>query len=257
MKNLKAMQCGLIFTTVMLSAQCLAADVAAVLDWQQRMVLSTPVSGIVTDVNVSVGQVVSKNQLLIKLDDRGFRAGVKRAKSILVRATETHGEAKREEERAQELFDRTAISVHDHELVKIEYAKAFASLSEAQAELTQAQLDLEYSAIKSPLAGKVVQLYAHKNQTIANRFQVEPLIVIASTEKMIARASVKADELKEMHLGQSIDVKVNGTVIPAKVTGLGLEPIGNTQDSNYALEVTFDTAGKIYRKGQTAKITLP
>jgi len=257
MKQLKTTLYLLILATSLSSIQCLAVDAPAELEWYQRLELSTPVSGIVTQIKVNTGDAVEKNQLLIKLDDRGFLAQVKRAKSKLTRAIENHAEAKRELERAQELFDRTAISVHQHQLVKIEYAKAYAEMNEAQAELAQAQLDLEYSEVRAPLTGRVVQVFAYPHQTIANRLQVEPLVVIASTGQMIARANLNASDLKGLKTGQMLDIKIENETLSGKILRLGLEPVGNTRNPAYALDVIFDTAGKTYRKGQAASIVLP
>ncbi len=257
MKQLKTMQYGLMLVTALFSVQCLAAEKTAVLDWHQRLVLSTPVSGVIAQIKVEGGQAVEKNQLLIKLDDRVFQTHIKKAKSILSRATENHAEAKREKERAQELFDRTAISVHEHELVKIEYAKAYAELNEAQAALAQAQLDLEYSEIRSPLAGMVIQVLAHQHQTIANRFQVEPLVILASSGKMLARANLQASDLQGLRLGQTLEIKIQNETLSGKISRLGLEPVGNNQTPMYVLDVEFDTAGKTYRKGQAVSIILP
>lgn len=257
MKQLKTMQILLMLAASLSSIQCLAADTPAVLEWSQRLQLSTPVSGVVTQIKVNVGDAVEKNQLLIKLDDRGFLAQLKKAKSMLTRATENHAEAKRELDRAQELFDRTAISVHEHQLVKIEYAKAYADLNEAQAVLAQAQLDLEYSEVRAPLAGRVVQVLAYPHQTIANRLQVEPLVIIANTGQMIARANVNASDLQGLETGQVLDIKIDNETLSGKILGLGLEPVGNTQTPVYALDVIFDATGKTYRKGQAASIALP
>lgn len=257
MKQLKTMQYMLMLVTTLFSVQCLAADKAAVLDWRQRLELSTPVSGIITQIKVDVGQMVGKNQLLIKLDERGFQAQLKKAKSILSRAIENHAEAKREKERALELFDRTAISVHELELVKIDYAKAFADLNEAQAELAQAQLDLEYTEIRSPLVGQVVQMFAHQNQTISNRLKVEPLVIIASSGQMLARAHLQASDLHGLKTGQTLDIRIENDTLSGTITRVGLEPVANNQTPMYALEVEFDTAGKTYRKGQAASIILP
>ena len=257
MKRLKARQWFLVIAAGLWAGQCLAAEKSAVLDWYQHMQLSTPVSGVVEQVSVKPGQQVKLKQKLLKLDDRGFRALVKRAEGVLSRATETHIEAKREMDRAQELFDRTAISVHERELVKIEYTKAIASLKEAQAELVRAKLDLEYSEISAPLAGTVLQVYAHQGQTISNRLRVHPLLAMAPTNKMLARTTVSAAELDGLKTGARVDISVQGQALTGKIYRLGLEPINNEQPALYVLEVEFDTGGRLYRKGQDATITLP
>ena len=249
---------GLLLTVlIVLAWPVLAVEKSATLDWNQRLELSTPVSGVIADVLVKVGQRVKKNQALIKLDRRGFNAQLKKTKAILSRSQENYAEAKRELERAEELFERTAISVHDRQLVKIEYTKAQAELFEAEAGLTQAQLDLEYSVIRSPIGAMVVQVFVHDQQTVVNRFQASPLLVIADASLMLARTGVNVSELREVKVGTEVKVKVGSQVFTGKVSSIGMEPRDNEQGSLYLLEVAFNPEGKMFRKGQAATLILP
>lgn len=242
---------------IALTNPALAVEKSATLDWGQRLELSTPVSGVVTSVLVKPGQRVKKNQVLIKLDSRGLNAQLKKAKAILSRSKEDYTEAKRELERAEELFERTAISVHERQLVKIAYSKAQAEVYESEANVTQAQLDLEYSVIRSPMEGVVVQMNTHEQQTLVNRFQVQTLVVIADVNSMMSRVAVNSSELSELKVGSAVKVKVNAKVHNGTVQSIGMEPVDKEQGSLYLLEVTFDPQGVIYRKGQVATIILP
>jgi len=257
MKTQSIKQGLLITALILLAGPVLAVEKSAALDWNQRLELSTPVSGVVSQVLVKAGQRVKKNQTLIKLDHRGFNAQLKKAKAILSRGRENYTEAKLELERADELFERTAISVHDRQLVKIEYTKAQAELFEAEAGLTQARLDLEYSVIRSPLEAMVVQVYAHDQQTVVNRFQANPLLVIADVNHMLARTAVNVSELREVKAGAEVKVKVGSQVFTGKVSSVGMEPKDDEQGGLYLLEVTFNPEGKLFRKGQAATIILP
>jgi len=238
------------------SLNVVAAEKAAVLQWSERVELSTPVSGVIKQVFVGVGDKVTKGQGLIKIDDRGFQSHIKQAKAILTRAKETFDEAKRELDRAAELFDRNAISVRDRQLVKIEYTKAFASLQEAQAILTQALLDMEYSTITSPISGIVVSRSVVNGQTINNSIQANVMIVVADNQKMIARALLSSEEMKGLRIGTSSDVKVQGEIISGTISSLGQESVSNDGSAKYPLEITFKNPGFL-RQGQSAAIILP
>ncbi len=257
MKRLNVIHGFLGIAVNLLAMQCLAAEKSAQLDWYQYMLLSTPVDGVVEQVYVNSGQRVKHKQRLLRLDQRGFRAEVNRAEAVLNRATETFTEAEREWERAQELFDRTAISVHDRELVRIEYSKANASKKEAQAELIRAKLELEYSEIRAPVAAIVVQVFAHQGQTVSNRLQAKPLLALAAATRMLARTMISAAELQDLKTGMQVDVSVQGQTLTGQIHRLGLEPVNNEQSPLYSLEVAFDPGDRTYRKGQPATIILP
>ena len=73
MKNWK-MLCGV---ALLAQSQPLwAVDVAAVLQWSQRVELSAPVSGVVQAVQVDVGDQVKKGQTLLSLDNTAYQAKV-------------------------------------------------------------------------------------------------------------------------------------------------------------------------------------
>ena len=96
----------------------------ATLQWGQRAELGTLVSGVVAEVPVRAGQSVNKGALLVTLDDRGFRARVQGAQAAVTRTGVRFEEAKREQERAIELYDRTVLSEHERQLAEIALAEA-------------------------------------------------------------------------------------------------------------------------------------
>jgi Multidrug resistance efflux pump len=80
------------------------------LAWAEVTRLSTPVSGVVTEIPVQPGQQVEKGAVLLRLDRKPFSDKLAAAVAIrsgLVRAAD---EAKRDAERTQQLYDRTVAS---------------------------------------------------------------------------------------------------------------------------------------------------
>lgn len=257
MKSIISLQAILLVCLSIFSTFSLAGDRPAVLDWFQRIELSTPVSGMVRQVHVDVGDQVKKGQTLVTLDDRSFRARITKAKGVLVRATETFTEAEREKVRGQELFDRSSISVHDQQLINIEFSKADAQLREARAEVVLAKLDLEYSVIRSPVNGVVVQKLANNGQTVVSNMQANTLIVVADNTRMVARAQLGAEVLRGLKAGGPLSVKVSGKIFSGRIASLGQEPSGQSRVPLYFLDVVFEAVHGGFRKGQPALIILP
>lgn len=245
-----------ILLLIMLAFPSMAKEKTAVLQWYKRINLSTPVSGVVKKVFVTIGDNVIKGQNLVKIDDRVFHAHVKQAKAVLIRAKETHDEARRESDRAQQLFDRNSISVRDQQLVKIEYTKAFAHLQEAEALVTRALLDIEYSMLKSPIDGLVVYKSIEVGETINNSIHANTMMAIAGNKDMIARAWVKIDEMKGLQVGARLDIKVQGVIFSGVVLLLGQEADPKASEPQYQLDVLFKNSVNL-RQGQAATILLP
>ncbi len=140
--------------------------------------LGTLVSGVVAEVRVSEGQRVRAGDVLVILDQREFRARLERARALSARASALLAEARREEERALELYDRGLLSDHELQKAQIGRLEAEARRAESMAEETGARLDLERSTVKAPFDGTIVEVNAWKGQPVRNALDIQTMIVL-------------------------------------------------------------------------------
>jgi multidrug efflux system membrane fusion protein len=244
----------LLLAVVGIAAPLSAAELEAELQWARKVVLGTPVSGVVTAVRVSVGERVEAGQALVQLDDRVYRAQVAAREAELKRAANDRDEAQRELDRTQELYDRTLLADHDLTLAKIQRDATEAGYLSAQAALIRVRLELDYSTLRAPFAGRVLRRTVETGQIVVNALRTESLVVVVETEHMLARASVSAAQLKELEPGARVTVVVAGREHRGSVRGIGLEPVATDR---YAIDVVFATGDRLYRVGQPAKVRLP
>lgn len=234
-----------------------ASKVDAVLQWADQAVLSSPVSGLVDKVHAEVGAQVQKNDLLLELDDRPYKIRVKQAGARTAAAQADLNEAKREKRRAEELFDRTVLSIRDQDLVEIALAKARAELAAASSELKQAELDLEYSQIRAPYTGLIVARYVSAGETVAQSLSVQPMLKIVSSGSMAAVTLVSEQDAANLTLGGTLQVRVKGQEYSGRITQLGYELQTRDAVSGYRIKVVFDLPdGVLLRQGQRASIIL-
>ena len=256
--KLKLLLMSLIMGSWVTSGMVYAETYPAILDWSDRIVLSSPASGSVDRVNVVEGQFVKKGSLLVILSQRLFKANLVQAKSTLERELEDQAEAKRELERGKELFDRTSISVRDFKLIQIAYAKADARLRAARAALVNARLDLEYSHIRAPFDSLIIKRLVNPGQAVVSRYQAQPLIVVARANRMVARTQLSASQLSGIKRGDKAVVLINGKEVSAIVKKLGMEPVTGQKQAIYDVVVEFNRKKESHlRKGQAVKIMLP
>lgn len=245
---------------LILLAGCAAGAAAAELDgalqWAQRIELGVPVSGVITEVAVDAGDAVGKGQVLLRLDDRGFQAALKKTKAHLQSCRENRDEAERELERAQEMYDRTLLADHDLQMAKIAVSKAEAALAAAEAERTLAALDLEYSQLKAPFDGWVLERRAAPGQAVVSRMQSTTLLTLVESARMRARIMADADELAALAQGTPVQVRVAGKTYSGRVQAAGLEPIGSSAATpRYPVDVIFETGSDgPLRAGQAATV---
>jgi RND family efflux transporter MFP subunit len=228
-----------------------AAEYPAVLTWEQRVVLSTPASGLVTAVPAASGERVSKGQLLVQLDTRPFESAQREAEAQAHKHKLNRDEAERELQRTRELYERTVISVHDLQVQEIAFASAEADYASARAVLDAARLHLEYASIRAPFAGLVLEVAVAPGQTVINNQQATPMITLAQDRPMVARAQLPADAIGQLLPGQAATVKVDGKNYPGKILQIGAEA---DESGQYTLRVAFEPGDTTLRAGVPARI---
>jgi len=116
------------------------------------------VSGYLDSINFSDGQIVKTGDLLFTIDKRPFQVALDRAKANLDAAQANLDFAQSDLQRAETLLqDRnsTAISKQAYDQRLQTERSARATAAGAQAAVAAAQLDLDFTELRSPVTGKI------------------------------------------------------------------------------------------------------
>jgi RND family efflux transporter MFP subunit len=113
------------------------------------------VSGYIRRVTFAEGKEVRKGEVLFEIDPRPYEAELARAEAELERARSGADLAAREVERAQRLVDAQAISREEFDTRTSAQAQGGASVRAAEAAVRTARLNLEWTRVRSPIAGRV------------------------------------------------------------------------------------------------------
>jgi multidrug efflux system membrane fusion protein len=248
----------LLIVCLFFSGQLVARDLEAITKWNNRVELSTSISGMVGRVNVEQGAVVKRGEVLLELDQRGFQSRFAAAESRLEAVSQQHKEAKRELDRALELYDRTLLSDHERKQAEIAAALSDAAYREAEAKLVSIRLQREYSRITAPFGGIVESIHVQPGQAVINRYSTMALITLIDNSRMKALAEVDERTLDGLKLGMVVEVGVQGQWLDGKITRLGMHPVTqDTNGSNYQLEVIFSPAADmLVRAGKRVVVRL-
>ena len=240
---------------LMTNSIVIAEEFEAHLGWSKRVELSTLVSGVVQDVFVETGKHVAKGEVLVQLDPRIFKADLKYAKAKIKNTAEQNQEAKRELDRQLDMYDRAMLSDHELQIAKNNYTAARAHYHQAQAALTKAKLNLEYSAIRAPFNAIVISAAAVKGQVVASDVTPPILVVVAEAQRMIARFYLSADKVNNLVVNQGAKVNVAGHVFSGKIFTIALET-AQSVSGHYAIDIIFDSENKVLRAGQKVTVDL-
>jgi membrane fusion protein (multidrug efflux system) len=109
--------------------------------------------GVLKTQDYQDGAFVKTGQLLFTIDPSEYQAAVAKAKGALARAQAAYGQAKVTADRYRPLAAKQAVSQQDLDDAVASQRAASASVDSAKASLDEAQLDLGYCRITSPVDG--------------------------------------------------------------------------------------------------------
>jgi len=113
------------------------------------------VSGFVSAIRFDEGAMVKKGDLLFEIDARPFQAEVDRLRAEVERVKATVQRAQSELERANKLSSEDAMSPEERDRRAAFAKESAAQVSAVEAALREAELNLEFTRVTSPIDGRV------------------------------------------------------------------------------------------------------
>lgn len=230
--------------------------VEGTVEWARRASLGVPVTGVVARVDVVLGDRVESGQALLELDSGRFDAAVDAARARVERLDPDVSEARRELERAEDMYDRTLISEHDLAMVRIALARVEADAAHAQAMLRLAEIDRERRVLRAPFAGVVIERPVEVGEVVNARVENNPLVGIGDASRLLARARLESSALPGWSSGLEVTVLIAERRITGRVVHVSLEPVRSAEaEALYAVDVEFaPVADSAVRIGQRVRI---
>lgn len=239
------------------------------------------VSGEILKIYVDYNTEVKKGDLMAIIDQTQILASLEEAKARLSSAKESLASAdvsyrlaKKNYERYQALYEKDYVSKVNLEEYELAYVNAKSSLNSAQANVVQAQSnldtaekDLSNTKIVSPIDGVVLTRKVSEGQTITAGFSTPELFVVAQDlTKMQVEAKVSEADIVKIQPGQEADFTLDGYV-GEKFKGVVRQVRTNyvdTSDSTttssssttYTVIIDVDNADLRLKPGMTATLTI-
>jgi RND family efflux transporter MFP subunit len=113
------------------------------------------VSGFIDKVNFTDGAIVKEGDLLFTIDKRPFALAVDAGKAEVARAVAQVSLATADVNRAKPLVNTNVLSERDFDQRTANLAVAQAQLLAAQAALRTSELNLEWTEVRAPIAGRI------------------------------------------------------------------------------------------------------
>ncbi len=166
--------------------------------------VGSQVSGIIAALYADFNTPVTKGQLVAELDPTTFEAAAAQRRADVEQSEVRLRNARVQMLRQEQLLAKQLVAQADYDLAKADYDALEAQISQVKAALLQAQTNLGYTRIRSPIDGVVVDRQYDIGQTVAASFQAPTLFTIAQDlTKMQVQADVDQSDIGRIRVGQS------------------------------------------------------
>ena len=212
------------------------------------------------------GTIVKKDQLLFTLDPREYDAKLLQAKAQLEGAQARLGKAETDERRLKPLAERQAVPQQDYDNAVANLQTAHAGVSSAKAVVVEAELDLSYCTIRSPIEGLIgIRLVSPGN--LVGKGEATLLDTVSSVDPI--RVSVTASEAEylkivaqqkvgRMATGAPLElVLADGSVFPHKGMIVIIDRAVDVKTGTLTGIAEFPNPNAVLRPGQFGRVRAP
>ena len=179
------------------------------------------VTGIVQKRLYTEGTIVAEGQPLFSIDPRESRASYAQTQAALARARATQSNARAVVERFKPLVAENAISGQEYDAALAAAREAEANVAQIRAQLDAASLQLNYTTVRAPIAGRAGRaevtegaLVSQAEGTLMTRIeQTAPVYVNfaqAASEVLAIRRAISAGKIA-MNANDSVEVRLTFT----------------------------------------------
>jgi HlyD family secretion protein len=223
--------------------------------------VGSQVSGIIAKIHVDFNSIVKKGQLLAELDPTPFQQAEDQSRANLDKAKVQLRNDEIALTRAKRLFADQLIAQSDLDGAQTTRDSDVATVAQVTAQLRQAETNLSYTRITSPIDGVVVSRQYDVGQTVAASFQAPVIFSIAQDlTKMQVLTNIDEADVGRIREGQVAgfsvdafpDINFKGTVSQIRLSPQTVQNV-----VTYPVMLDVPNADLKLKPGMTANVLVP
>ena len=208
------------------------------------------------------GTIVKKDQLLFTLDPREYEAKLLQAKAQLEGTNARLGKAETDERRLKPLAARQAVPQQDYDNAVANLETARAGVSAAKAAVVEAELDLSYCTIRSPISGLIGKRLVSPGNLVG-KGEATLLDTVSSVDPIRVVATISEAEylrlrsLKTERMGFSVPLELvlaDGSVFPHKGKLVIIDRAVDVKTGTLTGIAEFPNPDALLRPGQFGRV---
>ncbi|BDD09473.1 hemolysin secretion protein D [Fulvitalea axinellae] len=213
--------------------------------------LSFKVSGQLKQVNVKVGDRVTKGTVLASIDPTDYLVELRQSEANKKATEAQYVSARSSYYRIEKLFEANSLPLSDFEEAKAGFESAKAKLLAAKEQVAAVRNKVTYTRLEAPIDGVVTDVSVEENEMVSSSSKA---FTMSATSKVEIKVGVPENLIAHLSEGMSAKAtfaSLNGKVFPGTVTEVGYSSLGG---STYLVTVVLDGNDKAIRPGMPADV---
>jgi membrane fusion protein, multidrug efflux system len=256
--------------TLQATAATTFQDFSASIEGSKDIEIRPQVDGYIERIYVDEGAKVRQGQALFLINDRPYREQLNNAQATLSAAKANLANAEINVSKLTPLVQSNVVSEVQLKTAKANYDAAAAAVSQAQAMVNNAAINVGYTVIKAPTDGYIGRI-PFKTGSLVGLSTPQALTVLSAVKEVYAYFSLSENDFlrfKEQYAGATVEEKIKS--MPAVELVLAdnsvyaqkgkVETIlGQFNNSTGAISfrAIFPNADNFLRSGNTGKVRIP
>jgi HlyD family secretion protein len=221
------------------------------------------VNGKILVLAVDLGDEVKKDDLLFQLDDRDLQIEREQRETSIARAKLNLEQARRDYERAQQLFNAKLLPGQDFETAKTAYDLAKNSIEQGQKELDLTNDRLRRTRVTAPFDCTVLTRPVSVGQAVSGSGGFNSgteVLTIANLNDLVINAHINQADVGRLKVGQEVEVSVEavpGLKVIGKVERIAPQAAIKNNIKGFPARILLKDVDKRVKPGMTANISIP
>ncbi len=222
--------------------------------------VGTQVSGIIDRIYVDYNSEVHRGQVIAELDKTNLLSKLASAQSNLSNAQSSLNYQSANYKRYKTLYEKGLVSANDYENAKLSYEQALQQVKVQQQNVTEAQTNLGYATITSPIDGVVLSKEVEEGQTVASAMTTPTLFIIAQDlTDMRVIADIDEADIGGVKEGQRVTFTVDAfpdDIFKGAVTQVRQQATTESNVVTYEVVISAPNDQLKLKPGLTANVTI-
>ena len=217
----------------------------------QKSTLSAQVSGRIEVINFDVEDTVNAGDVILRIRDTEYQARLQKARAALTEAKAGLRDAQLEYARASDLVKKKLIAQASFDKIKATLQSAEARVAASEANIAEAQEQLNNTVVRAPYSGVVVERHIELGETT----QIgQPIMTGFSLENLRVRVYVPQSLINAVRQHRSARVILGSGQSSIETDALTIFPYANPDNHAFQVRANLTQTDQALYPGMLVKV---